>query len=138
MDKKKLDNSQEKNFVEFRIENNFNSPTIQMEIADTFFKRFIGLMGRKKISRGHGLLISPCNSIHMLFMRFAIDVVYLDENFVVKKIVRNLPAWIGLSICFGAKSVVELAAGEVDRLKIEVGQKFSQNKLSPSSSSNEP
>ncbi len=139
MNKKNLDNSQGKNFVEFQIGNNFDSPTIQMEIADTFFKRFLGLMGRKNIQRGHGLLISPCNSIHMLFMRFSIDVVYLDENFVVKKIVQNLPAWIGLSICFGAKSVVELAAGEVDRLKIKVGQKFFHNKPSLSSSSiNEP
>ena len=140
MNKKILDERQGKNFVEFRIGNNFDSPVIQMEIADTFLKRLLGLMGRKKILRGHGLLISPCNSIHMFFMRFAIDAVYLDENFVVKKIVENLPAWIGLSICFGAKSVVELAAGEVARLKIEVGQKFFHNKplASSSSSTNEP
>ena len=138
MNKKIPDERQGKNFVEFHIENNFDAPPIQIEIADTFLKRFLGLMGRKNLLRGHGLLISPCNSIHMFFMRFAIDVVYLDENFVVKKIVQNLPAWIGFSICWGAKSVLEFPAGEVDRLKIEVGQKFSQNKSSTSVSTNEP
>lgn len=96
----------------------------ELEIADTFFKRFMGLMGRKKIPQGRGLLIEPCNSIHMFFMRFAIDAVYIDENFVVKKIVRKLPAWIGISICFGAHAVIEFAAGEADRLNIKIGSKI--------------
>lgn len=95
----------------------------QLEIADTFMKRFLGLMGRKKIPAGQGLLIAPCNSIHMFFMRFSIDAVYIDKNFVVKKIVRNLPAWIGLSICFGAHAVIEFAAGEADRLNFQIGSR---------------
>lgn len=107
-----------------KIKNADEETNFQLEIADTFFKRFMGLMGRKKIPRGRGLLILPCNSIHMLFMRFSIDAVYIDKNFVVKKIVRNLPAWLGMSICSGANAVIELAAGESDRLKFKVGSKI--------------
>ena len=105
------------------LKNADEEKNFQLEIADTFTKRFLGLMGRKKIPRGRGLLIEPCNSIHMFFMRFSIDAVYIDKNFVVKKIVRNLPAWIGFSICAGAHAVIEFAAGEADRLNIKIGSK---------------
>ena len=84
----------------------------------------MGLMGRKKIPKGCGLLIMPCNSIHMLFMRFPIDAVYIDKNFSVKKIVRNLPAWRGMSICKDAHAVIEFAAGEADRLNFRLGSKL--------------
>lgn len=81
-------------------------------------------MFRRRPEKGRGLLLAPCNSVHMLFMRFAIDVVYLDENFCIKKIVRNLTPWLGMSVCFGAWSALELPSGEADRLKLFVGQKF--------------
>ena len=105
------------------IKNSDGEKIFQLEIADTFLKRFLGLMGRKKIPAGQGLLILPCNSIHMMFMRFSIDAVYVDKNFVVKKIVRKLPAWLGMSICAGAHAVIELAAGEADRLNFRIGSK---------------
>ena len=100
----------------------------RLEIADSFFARLKGLMGRKKLPQGQGLLILPCNSIHMLFMRFAIDAVYVDKNFVVKKIVKNLRPWLGMSVCLGAHAVIELNAGAADNLGLEVGSKiiFSQ------------
>ena len=106
------------------IKNSDGEKNFQLEIADTFLKRFMGLMGRKKIPAGRGLLILPCNSIHMLFMRFAIDAVYIDENFRVKKIVRKLPAWLGMSICKGAHAVIEFAAGEADKLGVQIGSKI--------------
>ena len=101
-----------------------NGATLEVELADNFFKRFCGLMFRRRLEKGRGLLLAPCNSVHMLFMRFAIDVVYLDENFCIKKIVRNLTPWLGMSVCFGAWSALELPSGEADRLKLFVGQKF--------------
>ena len=79
-----------------------NGQTLDIEIAESFLSRFCGLMLRKNLPEGRGLLLAPCNSVHMGFMRFAIDVIYLDENFCIKKIVRNLRPWIGLSMCFGA------------------------------------
>lgn len=101
-----------------------NDATIDVELADNFFKRLRGLMFRRRLEKSCGLLLAPCNSVHMLFMRFAIDVVYLDENFCIKKIVRNLTPWLGLSICLGAWAALELPSGDADRLNLAVGQKF--------------
>ncbi len=114
-------------FREIFIESGGSKKKLQIEIADSFLQRFLGLMGRKKMPHGQGLLLSPCNSIHMLFMRFAIDAVYLDKNCVVKKIVSNLRPWLGMSICFGAESVIELAAGESARMNLKIGDKFLLN-----------
>ena len=101
-----------------------NNLTIQLEVAKSFWKRFLGLMGKKKLPEGQGLLLTDCNNIHMCFMRFSIDVIYIDKDFQIKKIVRSLKPWIGFSICLSADSTIELAAGEAKRLSLEVGQKF--------------
>ena len=101
-----------------------NEKNLTVEIADTFIGRFWGLMFRRQLDEGHGLLIAPCNSVHMMFMRFSIDVVYLDKDYIIKKIVRNLRTWIGISICSGAYAVLELASGEAERLELQVGQKL--------------
>lgn len=101
-----------------------NGKTLEVELADNFIKRFCGLMLRRRLSEGNALLLEPCNSVHMLFMRFAIDVIYLDENLCIKKIVRDLSPWLGMSICFGAWGALELPSGEAERLKLVVGQKF--------------
>ena len=103
-----------------------NGATLEVEIAETFLSRLRGLMGRRRLEEGHGLLLAPCNSIHMLFMRFAIDVVYLDKDFYIKKIARNVLPWIGMSFCFGAWGALELPSGEADRLKLAIGQKFTR------------
>lgn len=101
-----------------------NDATINVELADNFLKRLRGLMFRRRLEKSCGLLLAPCNSVHMLFMRFAIDVVYLDENFYIKKIVRDLTPWLGMSCCFGAWAALELPSGDADRLNLAVGQKF--------------
>ena len=101
-----------------------NGATLDVELADNFFGRLLGLMFRRRLPEGRGLLLAPCNSVHMLFMRFAIDVVYLDENFRIKKIVRDLTPWLGMSVCFGAWGALELVSGEAQRLKLAVGQQF--------------
>ena len=99
-----------------------NKQILTIEIADTFLSRLCGLMFRSPLKPQQGLLLAPCNSVHMLFMRFAIDVVYLDKDYRIKKIVHNLSTWIGLSMCLGAWAAVELRAGEATRLKLQVGQ----------------
>ena len=87
-----------------------------MEMARTSWSRFMGLMGRPSLAQGAGLWIEPCNSIHMFFMRFAIDVLFLDRQRRVKKVMLNLKPWRISPIVFGARSVVELPAGTlVDR-----------------------
>ena len=103
-----------------------NGTTLEVEIAETFLSRLRGLMFRRRLEAGRGLLLAPCNSVHMLCMRFAIDVIYLDEELRIKKIVRSLRPWLGLSACFGAWGAIELPCGEADRLKLAVGQSFSR------------
>lgn len=95
---------------------------IKVKIADTFWTRFVGLMLQKPLPPATGLLITLCNSIHMCFMRFAIDAVYLDKQGKILKIVRNLRPWLGVSACWQAHSTLELTAGEADWLGLEVGQ----------------
>ena len=99
-------------------------PPLSVEEADTFLKRFLGLMGRGKLPQGQGLLLSPCSSVHMCFMRFSIDVLYLDGVGRILKIVPNLRPWIGLSLCPGARAALELAAGEVGRLGLREGMRL--------------
>ena len=94
---------------------------VRAEAANSFLKRFLGLMGRKKLPQGQGLLLSPCSSIHMLFMHFPIDAVYLDRDYRIVKIVRRLPPWRGLSCCPGAHSCLELPAGAADELGWQTG-----------------
>lgn len=113
----------------FYIDTNTRPPSeLTVQIADTFFKRLRGLMFRSQESfpLGRGLLIAPCNSIHMMFMRFPIDVVYIDENYHVLKVVGNLPAWRGLSWCLARNcwGVVELPVGSITHYGLTVGSKF--------------
>lgn len=95
---------------------------LKIERADNFFDRLVGLIGRDHLESGRGLMIVPCNSVHMLFMRFSIDVVFIDKNFRIKKIALNLKPWFGFAFCFGAWAVIEMNVGDVDRLGLSVGQ----------------
>ena len=67
-------------------------------------------MGRRSLPEGEALLIDPCYSVHTMFMRFAIDVVYLDSNDRVLKVVGRLRPFRA-SVCRGAKRVLEMPAG---------------------------
>ena len=97
---------------------------IKIKTADTFFARFRGLMLRKRLPAGHGLLIAPCSSIHMCFMRFAIDASWVDKEMNILKISRNVRPWIGLAWCPKAWGVVEMTAGEADRLGLQSSTKI--------------
>lgn len=66
---------------------------VRAEVARTFWQRFMGLMGRKSLQPGEGMLILKCNSIHTCFMRFPIDATFLDEHDNVVKVVRNIRPW---------------------------------------------
>ena len=82
----------------------------RIEVAGESKTRNKGLLGRDGLDEGQGLWIVPCEAIHMFFMRFAIDVVYLDKRKRVVKIVPALKPW-RLSACLRAHSVLELPAG---------------------------
>lgn len=86
---------------------------LHVQVADNFFSRFLGLMGKSSLPSDHGLLLVPCNSIHMMCMRFPIDAIFLDKDLHILKATENLSPWIGLSICPGAWGVIELPAGTI-------------------------
>lgn len=98
------------------------TPFLQVLIADSFFTRFAGLMFRKNLPAATGLFLAPCNSVHMCFMRFAIDVVYMDKEYNIIKVVKNLSPWTGLSMYPKAWAVLEMLAGEADRCGLEMGK----------------
>jgi len=95
----------------------------ELEIARTGWSRFVGLMGRRDLPGGAGLWIEPCNSIHMFFMRFAIDVLFLDREGRVKRVLLRLRPWRVSPIVFGARTVVELPAGTLTDRSL-VGKKL--------------
>jgi uncharacterized membrane protein (UPF0127 family) len=98
------------------------------ELADKFFTRGRGLLGRQRLERGHGMLIKPTWSVHTAFMRFAIDVLFLDRELTVVGIERRLRPWRAAAQR-GAHSALELAAGESERLSIEVGDRLAWGAL---------
>jgi uncharacterized protein len=98
-------------------------------VADTPVSRARGLLGRAELPPGEGLLLRPASSIHMFFMRFPIDAVFLDRELAVVKVVPNLKPW-RVAGARGAKAVLELAAGEAGRRGITPGDRLS---LSPTS-----
>jgi len=110
--------------TKMNIEDASDISPLSVEEADTFLKRFLGLMGRRGLPCGQGLLLFPCSSVHMCFMRFSIDVLYLDGEGRILKIVPNLRPWIGLSLCPGARATLELAAGEAERIGLREGMRL--------------
>ena len=88
--------------------------------ADTSATRSVGLLRHKSLEPGHGLWIVPCEGIHTFFMKFPIDVVYVDRSKRVRKVVRAIPAW-RISLCLPAHSVLELPVGTIDRTGTVIG-----------------
>lgn len=96
---------------------------INVSVTGSSFERLAGLLFRPKLMNGEGLLISKCNSVHSCFMRYAIDLIYLNQKYEVTKLVRNFEPFC-FSLDFKAKHVLELPAGEIDRLGVVLGDNF--------------
>ena len=89
--------------------------------ANTFGKRLKGLMFRTRPLYEEALLITPCNAIHMCFMFFSIDVVFLSEQNEVVKVVQNLKPWRFVPHVKGAYSTLEMTKGAIERYEIKEG-----------------
>lgn len=92
-------------------------------VANTPLFRMRGLLGRYRLPPGEGLLLRPASAIHMAFMRFSIDAVFLDQEGTVVKIVANLRPWRAAA-ARGARSVLELPEGDCARSGIQVGERL--------------
>lgn len=93
------------------------------EVAASSAARNKGLLGRRGLPPGEGLWIVPCESVHTFFMKFPIDLVYIDRNKCVKKVRTSVPAW-RLSACLSAHSIIELPAGTIQRTKTAPGDRL--------------
>jgi uncharacterized membrane protein (UPF0127 family) len=111
----------------------------RLEVADGLSARFMGLMGRAGLDPDAGLWLSGTNGIHMMFMRFAIDAVFLAKpdpgtNGVrrVLSVHRGLRAWIGIvPFVRGANSVLELPVGTIERTGTVVGDLVALEPVTP-------
>ena len=93
------------------------------EVADTSEKRRTGLLKHERLDPGQGLWIVPCESVHSFFMKFAIDLVYLDRNSRVRKIRHRMVPW-RVSACLSAHSIIELPAGAVAASGTQAGDQL--------------
>lgn len=91
-------------------------------VADTYWSRMRGLLGRPPLQIGEALLIVPCNAIHCWFMTSIIDVVFLDKSGEVVRLCHHVKPWAG-RVCWSAAKVVELTAGEIKRLGLQEGDR---------------
>ena len=91
-------------------------------LAETPLARMRGLLGRAGLERGEGILLRPASSVHMWFMRFPIDAVFVGRDGQVLRIQRLQP-WRTAG-CWGAKAVLELPAGECERVGLRVGDRL--------------
>lgn len=92
-------------------------------IADSFFSRMRGLLGRRQLADDECLLIRPAGSIHTFFMRFPIDALFLDRELRVLAVSNDLKPW-RVAGQRGAHVVVEMAAGQATKRGVRVGEQL--------------
>ncbi len=100
------------------------------EVARQFLSRGRGLMGRASLPPGSGLLIEPCSSIHMLFMRFPIDAVFVDRHHRVVALYPALPPWRLYAGHWRARYALELPIGVIAATQTEIGDQIALEPLS--------
>lgn len=94
-----------------------------VKLADSFFSRLVGLMFIKEMKGMDGLLLEPGNSVHNCFVRFPIDVIFLDRENKIVKIIRNFKPWRFSWIYFRSRRVLELNGGSLAK-NIEEGDQL--------------
>ncbi len=116
--------------MKFRVRNITRGTSIGDAIAtaETGAERRTGLLKHLRLEAGSGLWIVPCEAVHTWFMKFPIDLIYLDRKRRVRKVVRELPPW-RMSMCLPAHSVLELPPGTIDRTRTQKGDELELAKV---------
>ncbi|MDV2581348.1 DUF192 domain-containing protein [Alkalibacillus haloalkaliphilus] len=96
----------------------------ELKAADTFLKRLKGLMFQKSLNSGCGLHIIPCQSVHTFFMRFPIDVIYVNESLEVVGLDQRLSPYRFGKFRKHAKSVIEVESGVIEKTDTQIGDKL--------------
>lgn len=102
-----------------------------IDVADSSTTRRTGLLKHERLEPGTGLWIRPCEAVHTFFMKFPIDLVYLDKRRKVRKVRNAVPAW-RLSGCLSAESVLELPAGTIRQTSTQPGDELVFEKVNES------
>jgi uncharacterized membrane protein (UPF0127 family) len=95
------------------------------DLADTLFLRMKGLLDKNDIKKGQALIITPCDSIHTFFMRFAIDVIFVDRRNRVDFTITSIKPWRLSRLCWRAKFAIELPSGVIRDSHTEKGDEIS-------------
>ena len=92
-------------------------------VADGTFRRLRGLLGRKALRPDEGIVLRPAWSIHTAFMRFSIDVVFVDRQGYAVKVVRNMQPW-RIALATSGRVVIEMAAGSLRWGQVLLGDRL--------------
>ncbi len=95
-----------------------------LHVADTFWSRLTGLTPTRSLPQGHGLLLTPCSSVHTLFMKYSIDVAYLNSNLTVVRAFPHIKPWRALPVVPGTKHVLEMPRGTLTDTQTQVGDRL--------------
>lgn len=95
----------------------------KMTAATNVFSRMLGLMFSAGLPDCDGFLISPCNSIHTFFMRYSLDILFLDKDFKIVKAIYGLAPWRMTWIYFKSRHVLEMKAGTM-KVGMNAGDKL--------------
>ena len=95
-----------------------------VELAEGFVSRAVGLLGRANLPEGRALWIKRCGSVHTWFMRFSIDVIFVDDRLVATKISRELKPWRMTLPELGPRSAFELPAGTLRARPVKKGDQL--------------
>jgi len=93
-------------------------------VADTFCSSLLGLMGRRCLPVGEGLWINPCQSVHSMWMRFPIDVIFLSDEKAIIHIVEHMKPFRITKYVSDARSVIELPANTITATQTQVGDRI--------------
>jgi len=93
-------------------------------LASTFGTRLKGLLGTRALAPSEGLVLDPCNSIHMFFMSYAIDVAFLSRESEVVGVVHEIAPWHLTRVYWKARVAVELPAGVLSSTGTCVGDRL--------------
>jgi uncharacterized membrane protein (UPF0127 family) len=116
-----------------RIRNATRDTTLaeRCRVASSLRDRTVGLLATAEIPHGEGLLIERSPSIHMFFMRYPIDAVFVDRQLRVTKAVSSLKPWRVVWWARGARDCIELRAGSIQRSQTQAGDQLELTELPP-------
>ena len=112
--------------LSLKLRNSTRKETLatHVEKAHTLFTRMKGLLGRSDLNNHHTLWILNCNSIHTLFMKFPIDVIFVNKTLIVKSVYRNINPGRFIFPVWGASSVFEFSSKALKDKTIERGDQL--------------